>query len=174
VSDRAAPPTSQLLIYRFGPDAEFEGRLVGALERIETGGAMRVLDALFVSSAAETGELSAVGVQGSGAGGFVTTLLGFRLDPAERRRTTDRTVKEGTRTIPAETVRGLGATLTRGSAIAAVLVEHVWAAALEDAVIRTGGAALSRDFVEATALGDLSPQLMAAARAAVSDVATTG
>src|SRR4051812_30216328 len=41
VRDQA--PTSQLLVYRFGPDAEFEGRLVGALERIESGGAMRVL-----------------------------------------------------------------------------------------------------------------------------------
>jgi hypothetical protein len=33
-------PSAQLLLYRFGPDAEFEGRLVGALERIESGGAL--------------------------------------------------------------------------------------------------------------------------------------
>jgi hypothetical protein len=164
VSDRAAPPTSQLLVYRFGPGTEFEGRLVGALERIETGGAMRVLDALFVSRDAGTGELSAVGLRGSGAGGFVAALVGFRLDPAERRRTTERTVKVGTKSIPAETVRDLGAALARGSAIAAVLVAHDWADALDDAVLRTGGAPLSRDFVEATGLGDLSSQLMAAAR----------
>ena len=42
-------PTRQLLVYTFGPGAGFEGQLVGALERIESGGAIRVLDALFVT-----------------------------------------------------------------------------------------------------------------------------
>ena len=36
-------PPVQLLVYSFGPDASFEGQLVGALERIEVGGAMRIL-----------------------------------------------------------------------------------------------------------------------------------
>ena len=39
----------QLLAYTFPPGSAFEGQLVGALERIESGGAMRVLDALFVA-----------------------------------------------------------------------------------------------------------------------------
>jgi len=39
-SVRSAPlPSAQLLVYRFGREAEFEGRLVGALRRIESGGA---------------------------------------------------------------------------------------------------------------------------------------
>jgi hypothetical protein len=164
VSDRVPPPTSQLLLYRFGPTAEFEGQLVGALERIEAGGSMRVLDALFVSADRGTGELSAVGLRGTGAGGFVAPLIGFRLDPAERRRISERTARAGTKTIPAEIVREIGAALEPGCAIAAVLVEHVWAAALEDAVARAGGTGLSREFVEATALGELSPELLAAAR----------
>ena len=53
-------PSRQLLTYRFGSDSRFEGQLVGALERIESGGAMRVLDALFVARAPETGDLTAV------------------------------------------------------------------------------------------------------------------
>jgi hypothetical protein len=40
----------QLLVYGFAPGAEFEGRLVGAIERIESGGTLRVLD--VVSSCA--------------------------------------------------------------------------------------------------------------------------
>ncbi len=167
MSDRAPPPTCQLLLYRFGPAAAFEGQLVGALERIESGGAMRVLDALFVSTDADTGELSAVGLRGTGAGGFIAPMIGFRLDAAERRRISDRTTRAGTKTIPAETVREIGAALAPGCAIAAVLVEHVWAAALEDAVARTGGTALSRGFVEATELGELSPELVAAARGTI-------
>src|SRR4051794_39866203 len=35
---------AQLLIYGFEPGAEFEGRMVGAIERIESGGTLRILD----------------------------------------------------------------------------------------------------------------------------------
>jgi hypothetical protein len=39
-----------------------------------------------------------------------------------------------------------------------VLIEHVWAGALDDAVARTGGTPLGGDFVDATAL---TPELLA-------------
>ena len=156
------PPTAQLLIYRFGRDATFEGQLVGALERIESGGALRILDALFVGSDPETGELVAVDVRGGRAGGMVAPLLGFRLDPAERRRATERALgaEDG---VPGETLRELGSSLEPGGAIAAVLVEHVWAGGLQDAVSRVGGSSLASDFVDATALAELAPELLAAA-----------
>jgi hypothetical protein len=62
----------QLLVYAFGPDANFEGRLVGALEGIESGGALRVLDALFVASDSETA---------SGLPAEALRKLGETLDP---------------------------------------------------------------------------------------------
>ena len=55
--------TRQLLVYTFAPVAKFEGQLVGALERVESGGAVRILDALFVTRAPETGELAAVSLK---------------------------------------------------------------------------------------------------------------
>jgi len=70
-------------------------------------------------------------------------------------------MRAGTRTVPADTVRELGAALAPGCAIAAVLVEHVWAGVLEEAVSRTGGKALS--FVAVTQLGELAPALVKAA-----------
>jgi hypothetical protein len=149
---------AQLLVYAFGPGAEFEGRLVGALERLESGGALRILDTLFLHRDAETGELSAVGVRGDGAGRIVAPLLGFRLDPAERRRATERLLRDGTVGIPGAAVEQLGSALEPGSAIAAVLIEHVWAGALEDAVSRSGGTPLAGEFVDATAL---TPDLLA-------------
>jgi hypothetical protein len=39
-----------------------------------------------------------------------------------------------------------------------VLIEHVWSAAIEDAVSRTGGTPVAREFVDATAL---TPELLA-------------
>jgi hypothetical protein len=62
MSDCATAPHSQLLVYRFGPEARFEGQLGGAFQRIESGGALRILDALFLASdpaaAGSLGELS--------------------------------------------------------------------------------------------------------------------
>ena len=149
---------AQLLVYSFGPGAAFEGQLVGALERLESGGTLRILDTLFLQKDAETGELSAVGVRGGATGRIVAPLLGFRLDPAERRRATAKLLRNGTTGIPGPVVEQLGGTLEPGAAIAAVLVEHVWAAAVEDAVSRTSGTRLASEFVDATAL---TPELLA-------------
>ena len=149
----------QLLLYRFDAGARFEGRLVGALERMESGGALRIVEAIFVGRDAETGELAALDLRSRGAGSLVSPLIGFRLDPRERERTTERALEaEGGKSL-----RALGAALVPGAAIAAVLVEHTWARALADAVSDSGGTPLSHEFVEADTLADLTPVLVAAA-----------
>jgi hypothetical protein len=128
----------QLLVYGFGADARFEGRLVGALERIESGGALRIVETWFVGRDAESGELAAIDLRSRGAGSLVGPLLDFRLDPAQRRKAT-------AKVDPAVLERG--ASLAPGEAIATVLVEHVWARALEDAVTESGGTPLTNEFV---------------------------
>jgi hypothetical protein len=144
--------STQLLVYAFGPDADFEGRLVGALERIETGGVLRIVEVLFLQSDPATGELSALGMRGDGAGRVVAPLLDFRLDERRRRRTTERALHDGTAGISGDELSALGGALEPGSAIAAVLLQHVWAEALDDAVSRTGGTPLADRFVDAPAL----------------------
>jgi hypothetical protein len=127
---------TQLLAYRFPPEARFEGQLVGALERVESGGALRVIDVLVVRRDPDSGDLEAVEVRSKGAGGLVGPLVDFRLDPSRRQRATERALRgDG-----GERVHALGSRLQAGEAMALVLVEHVWAAALEDAVARIGGA----------------------------------
>jgi hypothetical protein len=159
MTDPPPTPPRQLLLYSFDADANFEGRLVGALERMESGGALRIVEALFVSRDAETGELAALDLHSRGAGSLVSPLIGFRLDPRERQRTTERTLDaEG-----GDSLRALGAALAPGAAIAAVLVEHTWARALADAISQSGGTPLSSGFVEADTLSDLTPLLVAAA-----------
>lgn len=164
MTGRLSPlPAAQLLVYGFGPGAAFEGRLVGALERIESGGALRILEALFVANDPETGELVVVDLQGD-SGGIVAPLLDFRLEPSKRRRATERALGSD-RGVPAEQLREIGKALEPGTAIVAVLVEHKWASALEDAVSRTGGTPLANSFVDSTELAELAPDLLAAARA---------
>ena len=141
-------PSTQLLVFGFGAGAAFEGQLVGAIERLESGGALRVLDALFVAADEDTGELVAINLQGN-TSGLTAKLLDFRLDPAARPRTAERSL-EG----------DLGEGLEPGSALAVLLVEHVWARALGDAVARVGGRALRSEFVDAANLSELGPDLL--------------
>jgi hypothetical protein len=162
VEGQSPRPWVQLLIYGFAPGAAFQGQLVGALERMETGLGLRILDVLFVGKDASTGEIAATSVQGHGTGGIAPALLGFRLDAAERRRATEQTLSSGE--AVAKTVQQLADALEPGAAIAAVLVEHHWGRALDDAVSRMGGAPLADGYVEAASLAELESDLLSAAR----------
>jgi hypothetical protein len=152
----------QLLIYRFGSGASFEGQLVGALERLEAGGALKIVDLLFVGSDPSTGERFAVDMPSGGAAGIVAPLLGFRLDPAERRRLTRRALARGGER--AELIERLTALLAPGEAAAAMLIDHEWARVLADAVDRMGGSQVTNAFVERTSLATLAAEVLAAAR----------
>jgi hypothetical protein len=143
-----ALPSTQLLAFGFGPGVSFEGQLVGALERLESGGALRVLDALFVAADEATGELVAINLEGK-TGGLTAKLLEFRLGPAARRRAAEQSFEDD-----------LGKGLEPGAALAVVLVEHVWARGLDDAVARLGGSTLASEFVDAATLSELAPELL--------------
>jgi hypothetical protein len=163
VCSQEALPPAQLLVYEFGPESKFEGQLGGALGRIESGGAVRILEAMLIQRDAETEELVVIALRGDGAGGVVAPVLDFRLDPAARRLATERAFDAGTPGISGDTLRELGRALAPGAAMAALLIEHVWAQALQDAVARSGGEPLGGEFVEARTLAELAPQLFSAA-----------
>lgn len=162
-STAAALPATQLFVFEFGPDASFEGQLGGALERLESGGTLRILEAMFIQRDAETAELLVIALHGDGAGGLIAPVLDFRLDPAVRRRATERALAAGTHGIPGEVLRELGGPLAPGGAMAAVLIEHVWAQAVQDAVAHSAGVPLVSEFVQARTLAELAPELRAAA-----------
>jgi hypothetical protein len=150
---------TELLVFDFdGTSASsFQGQLVGALERAESGGAIRVRDVLFVGRD-ETGELIAVKVRG-GAGGLVAALTDARLD-ARRRQATTKRVLTATATV-AELADALGP----GAAVIAILIEHRWDAALDDAVTRTGGRRLACEEVPAAEPPDLARRALELRRA---------
>jgi hypothetical protein len=155
-----ATPRRQLLLYRFDGGAQFEGQLLGALERLEASGALRVLDTMFVGRDPANGELAAIELRRAGAGGIVAPLVSFRFDAAERRRATERALEGDA----GDLIRALGDSLAPGDGVAAVLVSHEWAATLDDAVARMGGSSQADGFVEAATLAELGPQLLSSAR----------
>ena len=155
-------PRLQLLAFHFAPGAAFEGRLVGALERMESGGALRILDTLFVASEPGTGELLAVATHGSRLGGAVASLLRFRLEPAERRRETERALQAYARDGAPNPLEAVHARLEPGAAVAAALVEHVWRRALDDAITSMGGTPLADTRPDAAEPAELADALVAA------------
>ena len=140
----------QLLAYSFPPGTTFEGHLVGALERIESGGAMRILDAVFVGRDGESGDLIAVAMSSGSASGMIGKLLSFRLDERERQAATERALQSPA----AGLVRSLAEKVEPGAGVVALLVEHTWSLTLADAIARMSGSELVSDFVDAGAIGE--------------------
>ena len=149
---------THLLIYDFGPGAEFEGQLVGALERIQALGQSRLLDGLFAAHDPETGELAAIEL-GSTAG-TIATFLTFRLDPDARRQATESALGDSG-SVPAEVVRNVGRALQPGGAMLVLLMKRPGWLELGDAVTRTGGSLLSAELVAGASLAELGPNLLA-------------
>lgn len=146
----------QLLAYTFPPGSGFEGQLVGALERIESGGTVRILDALFVGREAPSGELIAVSMSTDGSAGMVGRLVSFRLDGGETRKRATARALEG---HAGDLTRSLANGLEPGGAVAAILVEHTWERVLADAIARIGGEELVSQLVDAAEVAELSAQL---------------
>jgi hypothetical protein len=154
----------QLVAYRFDGSGAFEGQLLGALERIESGGGLKIREVLFVGREPDTGELVAMATRGRQQGSLVAPLVGFRLDAAERDRATRRALAAYDRGDGPNPLHALAESLPAGGAVAAVLVEHHWADHVEDAVTRTGGEKVLDDFVGDTELTALVDALAEAAR----------
>ena len=149
-------PRRQLLGFRFPPGSGFEGQLVGALERIESGGTLRIRGAVFVGREPDSGELIAVTMSTRGQAGMIGRLLGFRLDPGARRKVTEEALAGPLGPV----VRDLASTVEAGGAVAAVLVEHAWNQVLGEAIARIGGEPVVDRFVEIDELA-AAPEVLA-------------
>lgn len=132
----------QLLTYKFPPGSEYEGQLVGALERIESGGTMRILSAVFVGRDA-AGEPVAVTLKTEGSAGMIGGLISFRLDDHARQKATQKVLDSDA----GAAVRSIAEALTPGEAVAGVIVEHAWAVTLSESVQRMGGTRVVNEFV---------------------------
>ncbi len=142
-------PARQLLIYEFPPGSRYEGQLVGALERIESGGTLLIRDAVFAGRDGETGETVAVAMSG-GTAGMVSRLIMFRLEARDRAKTT----REAMAGPSGPLITSLTEGLEPGAAVLAVLIEHAWQNVLESAIERAQGTTRSSDYTEHGTIAD--------------------
>jgi hypothetical protein len=143
----------QLLNIGFEPGANFEGRIAEELARLESERTIRVLDLLFIGRDTDSDEIVVLEHQEESMGEIVGALLGLQLDGAA----TD----EHSFGFSQAEIDQMGAGLDPGGAAGLMLIEHVWARDLKQAVRDAGGRMLSQDFLTPETVAAVEPQLAA-------------
>jgi uncharacterized membrane protein len=156
----------QLVTIGFPPDAEFEGRIMDELERLESHKTIRILDLLFVGKDAETGDLLALDYQGEELGAIVGALLGFEFEEDGELEGGSTEEAEGHAFgLSRSEIHDIAASLRPGSSAGFLLVEHVWARDLKGAIRDAGGFPLGEGFLTPEALAAVGTELVAMSEA---------
>jgi hypothetical protein len=155
----------QLVAFGFGPEAQFEGRIMEELAQLEEQRTIRILDLLFVLKDDETEELVALDYQGEDLGAIVGALLGFRFDEDGDEAEPDAGVDSHAFGLTTEQIEAIAGSLEPGHSAAVLLLEHVWARDLKRAIRETGGVPLGEGFLTPETIALVAAELGAMAEA---------
>ena len=157
----------QLVTIGFPPQANFEGRIMEELSRLERHETIRILDLLFVGKDAETGDLLALDYQGEELGAIVGALLGFEFEDngEERQAESAQGLQSHAFGLSQREIEQIAASLAPGSSAGFVLVEHVWARDLKRAIRDAGGFPLGEGFLTPEAIAAVAVELVAMSEA---------
>src|SRR5690242_15630420 len=145
------PAPLQMIALTFRLDVDAESRLLAEVDRIEGRGVLRVLDMVFLAKGQDgTVEELEVG-DGEDFGSLLAGISPFAAENGNR-RASGNGADRGSAGSGVAAVQALADSLEPGSAVALLLVEHLWAGPLVDAVSAVGGALISDDFLA----GDVS------------------
>ena len=151
----------QLVAIGFGPEAQFEGRIMAELGDLERKGTLRILDLLFVHKE-EDGGLLALDYQGESLGAIVGALLGFEFEGDGAEPDADVGTAGGNAFgLSREEIEGIAASLPAGHSAGVLLVEHVWARTFKNAVRDAGGVPLGEGFLTPEAVAFVGAELVA-------------
>ena len=156
----------QLVAIGFPPGANFEGRIMDELSRLERHETIRILHLLFVGKDAETGDLLALDYQGEELGAIVGALLGFEFeDNGERRAESAQGLQSHAFGLSQREIEEIAASLEPGNSAGFVLIEHVWARDLKRAIRDAGGFPLGEGFLTPEAIAAVAVALVAMSEA---------
>jgi hypothetical protein len=154
----------QLVSIGFEPGANFEGRIVDELAKLESERTIRILDLLFIARDTDSDEIVVLEHQGTESmGGIVGALLGlqFEGEAAQAPQAADEHSFGFTRAD----IEQMAAGLEPGAAAGLLLVEHVWARDLRRAFRDAGGRLLGDGFLTPETIKSVEPELAAMAGA---------
>ena len=156
----------QLVTIGFPPQANFEGRIMEELSRLERHETIRILDLLFVHKDQETGDLLALDYQGEELGAIVGALLGFEFEGnGDRPAQPQEEAESHAFGLSEMEIEEIAASLQPGSSAGFLLVEHVWARDLKSAIRDAGGFPLGEGFLTPEAIAAVAAELVAMSEA---------
>jgi uncharacterized membrane protein len=153
----------QLVAIGFAPEANFEGRIMDELSRLERHETIRILDLLFVHKDAQTEDLLALDYQGEELGAIVGALLGFEFEgdlPSDTQE-----IESHAFGLSQREIEEIAASLDPGSSAGFLLIEHVWARNLKRAIRDAGGFPLGEGFLTPEAIAAVGAELVAMSEA---------
>ncbi len=136
------PGPLQVIAVGFGPGADFEGRVLAEVDRLQGRGVLRLIDMLFVAKN-EDGTIQQLVIGDDEDFG----VLLASLIPLDGARLAETAMGDGSSGFDAADAWALAESLSPGTALAFLLIEHGWAQPLFDAIAETGGALLGQGFL---------------------------
>ena len=155
-NDSGAIGPVQMMVLGFA-EPEFHGTIVAELQRLRSLDLIRVVDALVVDKDDE-GNISAVQIshltpeEAAEMGAIAGALIGFGFGDEEAVIAgAEAGAAEGAdgHLIPDDQVWYVADAIPNGSTAAILLIEHLWAIPLRDAIAGAGGIALADEWIHA-------------------------
>ena len=136
------PGPLQVIAVSFGPGADFEGRVLAEVDRLQGRGVLRLLDMLFIAKN-EDGTIQRFVVgDDEDFGALLASIV-----PVDGSGLVGSPVGEGSSGFDPADAWALAESLLPGTALLFLLIEHGWAQPLFDAIAETGGALLGEGFL---------------------------
>jgi uncharacterized membrane protein len=156
----------QLISVGFEPEANFEGRIVEELAKLESERTIRILDLLFIARDTDSDDIVVMEHQGTESmGGIVGALLGFEFEGEAGQSAGASAADEHSFGFTQADIEQMGAGLEPGGSAGLLLIEHVWARDLKRAVRDAGGRMLGQGFLTPEAIKAVEPELAAISEA---------
>lgn len=150
----------QLLAIGFGPEAKFEGKILSELERLDRMNTIRLLDLLFVKKDEKTNDLIALSIQGESLGAIIGALMGFDFEEGQKKLKQTQTETDGNAFgLSTKQIAQIGEQLKPGMAAGILLIEHVWARDLKQAIRGTGGIPIAEGFLTPEAIAAVADEI---------------
>ena len=140
------PGPLQVIAVSFGPGADFQGRVLAEVDRLQGRGVLRLLDMLFVAKN-EDGAIQRLVVGDDDDFGALLS----RIVPLDGAGLMEPAAVDGWSGFDPADAWTLAESLLPGTALAFLLIEHGWARPLFDAIAETGGALLGEGFLTSEA-----------------------
>ncbi len=138
------PGPLQVIAVSFGSGADFQGRVLAEVDRLQGRGVLRLLDVLFVAKN-EDGTIQRVVVVGDDDFGALLSSI-VPLDATQEPAADD-----GSSGFDPAEAWALAESLLPGTALAFLLIEHTWAQPLFDSIAETGGVLVGEGFLTSKA-----------------------